>query len=307
MTEDLIVLETAVRPVVEQLAALSKDAKQNHERLLSLRDTLGARLNHLGFTNEALDDETDAVQGLDDLAKAMAARLPKERQVGLDKVTKLRTVAQVARDFVRSVSTPQRSFETFLAGTRQIVAGTCVGLGRPSLGLTTTPFDLVIVDEAARCTASELAVPMQAGRWVVLVGDHAQLEPLHKPDVIERVASETRISLREILKSDFQRAFETAYGRMAGARITKQYRMLPAIGRLVSNTFYERTLEPGRFDPIIDQGCLPHDLDCQMTWITTDGLGDRGFARREETRTSLTNAPEADVIIALLKRWEDHS
>jgi superfamily I DNA and/or RNA helicase len=55
-----------------------------------------------------------------------------------------------------------------------------VGLGRASLGLTSTPFDLVVVDEAARCTSGELAVPMQAGRWIVLVGDHLQLE-LNRP------------------------------------------------------------------------------------------------------------------------------
>src|SRR6266536_5569449 len=40
-----------------------------------------------------------------------------------------------------------------------------------------TGFDLAIVDEAARCTASELSVPLQAGRWIILVGDQAQLEP----------------------------------------------------------------------------------------------------------------------------------
>jgi len=37
-----------------------------------------------------------------------------------------------------------------------VVLGACVGLGRTSLGLTITAFDLVSVDEAARCTASEL-------------------------------------------------------------------------------------------------------------------------------------------------------
>ena len=37
----------------------------------------------------------------------------------------------------------------------------------PGIQIPTTPL-LVVVDEAARCTASELAVPMQSGRWIVL-------------------------------------------------------------------------------------------------------------------------------------------
>ena len=124
----------------------------------------------------------------------------------------------IGRDFTGTVSRAQRSFETFLAGTRQILVGTCVGLGRTSLELTTSAFDLVIVDEAARCTASELLVPLQAARWAVLVGDQAQLQPTHEPEVINQVAARTLISKREIQRSDFERVFETPYGRAAELR-----------------------------------------------------------------------------------------
>jgi superfamily I DNA and/or RNA helicase len=106
------------------------------------------------------------------------------------------------------------------------------------LGLTSTPFDLVVVDEAARCTASELSVPLQAGRWVILVGDQAQLEPLHKPEVVQQVGARTGFAKGEIIRSDFDRVFTTAYGAAAGKKLRTQYRMLPAIGRLVSDTFY---------------------------------------------------------------------
>lgn len=169
-----------------------------------------------------------------------------------------------------------------------------------------TPFDLVIVDEAARCTASELAVPMQAGRWIVLVGDHAQLEPVHKPEVIEMVAADMGASWREILKSDFERAFTTEYGRAGGKTLLTQYRMLPPIGRLVSKTFYGNKLQNGRIDPEIDPAILPQNLEKALTWVTTDGLGDRGFERRQQTGTSIDNPAEADAILALLKRWSEH-
>ena len=227
-------------------------------------------------------------------------------RVAPDRVGRLRAVARLGRDFLTSVSTAQRGFETFLAGTRQIVAGTCVGLGRPSLGLTTTPFDLVIVDEAARCTASELAVPMQAGRWVVLVGDQAQLEPHHPPEVVERVAAMTGIPRREIVRSDFERAFQTDYGRSCGRTLLTQYRMLPPIGRIVSDTFYGGRLESGRTDPVIEPSVLPETLAKPVLWVSTDGMGERAFERHEQSGNSIHNPAEADAIVSLLKRWHGH-
>lgn len=206
-----------------------------------------------------------------------------------------------------SASTAQRSFEPFLAGTRQIVAGTCVGLGRPSLGLTSTPFDLVVVDDAARCTPSELSVPLQAGRWIILVGDQAQLEPLHKPEVVQQVANRAGFPKGEIIRSDFDRVFATAYGAAAGNKLKKQYRMLPAIGRLVSDTFYPGIdLEHGRDIPEIDPALLPSDLGVPITWVATDSLGDQAFESLEAGGTSRINRIEADCVLALLSGWHDH-
>ena len=37
----------------------------------------------------------------------------------------------------------------------------------------------VIVDEAARSISSELAIAMQSGSRILLVGDHKQLPPLY--------------------------------------------------------------------------------------------------------------------------------
>jgi superfamily I DNA and/or RNA helicase len=215
----------------------------------------------------------------------------------------MRAVVNLSNDFVRSVSTQQRGFEAFLAGTRHIVAGTCVGLGRPSLGLTATPFDLVIIDEAARCTASELAVPMQSGRWVVLVGDHAQLEPQHPASVASKVAAELQTSELTVTQSDFERLFQNNYGQVAGAGLKTQYRMLPPIGRVVSDTFYNGELDAGRMEPEIEPSVLPEGLELPLTWITTDALGAAGEERTESSGTSRINPSEADYIVSLLKAW----
>jgi superfamily I DNA and/or RNA helicase len=43
------------------------------------------------------------------------------------------------------------------------------------IGIQENIYDWVIIDEAARSIASELAIAMQSARRVLLVGDHLQL------------------------------------------------------------------------------------------------------------------------------------
>ena len=222
-------------------------------------------------------------------AQSLASRYAKVNGISGDRIDRLFKAARIGRDFVSSVSRGERSFESFLAGTRQIVVGTCVGLGRTSLGLTSTAFDLVIVDEAARCTASELLVPLQAARWAVLVGDHAQLQPLHKAEVVNEVAERIAIPKTEIQRSDFERVFSTAYGKLSGARLKTQYRMLPPIGALVSETFYQDLeLVAGRTDPEIPPSSLPAELDKPLTWIETDSLGETAYSGSLKTETAVS-------------------
>lgn len=307
LVDEIIFVETAVRPVCERIQELIGSADSDPSRVDGLRQTLRAHFAYLGLADDQACVESDMAAFVDNAVGALLERRKGEPGVNAANAARLRTADKIARDFVTSASTAQRSFEPFLAGTRQIVAGTCVGLGRPSLGLTSTPFDLVVVDEAARCTASELSVPLQAGRWIILVGDQAQLEPLHKPEVVQQVATRTGFAKGEIIRSDFDRVFTTAYGAAAGKKLKTQYRMLPAIGRLVSDTFYpEIKLEHGRDTPEIDSLLLPSDLSVPMTWIATDSLGEQGFESLEAGGTSRINRVEADCILTLLARWYEH-
>lgn len=301
LIDDIVTIETVLRPLTEKLTGLQGDRSISAERISSLRATLRTQIEARGILGD-FDLEASSADLLESIIDAASMRGERQR-ASRDQIEQLRSVVQLSRDFVSSVSTRTRSFETFLAGTRQIVAGTCVGLGRSSLELTTTPFDLVVVDEAARCTASELSVPIQAGRWIVLVGDHAQLEPQHKAEIVQRVAVELKTSRREVVRSDFERVFQTQYGRASGRRLRKQYRMLAPIGRVVSASFYG-DLEHGRTSPEIDPQAMPPDLDVPILWMTTDALGDRGFERIEDASHSFTNSSEADEIISILKGWD---
>ena len=306
--DDIVILETHVRPIAARIAQLLADGDPDEHRVEALVETLKAHLRSIDLQEATLPDEyQDGALFVQLAAQSLASRYAKVNGISGDRIDCLFKAARIGRDFVSSVSRGERSFESFLAGTRQIVVGTCVGLGRTSLGLTSTAFDLVIVDEAARCTASELLVPLQAARWAVLVGDHAQLQPLHKAEVVNEVAERIAIPKTEIQRSDFERVFSTAYGKLSGARLKTQYRMLPPIGALVSETFYQDLeLVAGRTDPEIPPSSLPADLDKPLTWIETDSLGEAAYDRQPEDGNSRINRVEADAIIALVEEWHSH-
>jgi serine/threonine protein kinase len=303
-SDKLTYIEQTIRPVVDRLETLRRIGGDDHDRrILGLRETFDRM-------TKRLDVDLPDVQEMpgDELLALLVRQVCSKHSItNAERAANFRAVVRLARDFAGSVSTQERSFETFLAGTRQIVAGTCVGLGRSSLGLTKTPFDLVIVDEAARCTSSELAVPIQSGRWIVLVGDQAQLEPHHRSEVIQEVAAATSIPKREIKRSDFERMFLSSYGSEASRQLTQQYRMLAPIGRIVSTAFYSQALTHERDTPEIDSSVLPKELNKVVTWVSTDG-GGLAFHQREDPDggTSLVNPGEADAIVALLRRWDAH-
>lgn len=305
---NIVLLEMTIRTIVARLSDLSLMPDRDEQRINGLLQTLKRHLEPLGIGEYLSPEDVENPATLfDDLAEELLGVSMRRYSITPDKFERLRAIASVGRDFVGSVSRAQRSFETFLAGTRQIVAGTCVGLGRNSLGLTQTAFDLVIIDEAARCTASELLVPLQSARWAVLVGDQAQLEPHHEPDVVTEVALRTGIAKREIMRSDFERVFSTGYGRKASFSLRTQYRMLPPIGQLVSESFYPTLkLAPGRTTPEVDPSLLPADLEKVLTWVETDGLGSAGYEQRKEN-SSRINVAEADAIIALIEGWHAHA
>jgi hypothetical protein len=304
LCDDLIYTEQTIRPITERIQTLRENKPAlADDRMPGLVQTLATMTSKIGIS---LFSDFAKAKG-DILDRIVEEVITAHKYSNRAAVAQFRVSAQLARDFIGAVSTQERSFEKFLAGTRQIVSGTCVGLGRSSLGLTSIPFDLVVVDEAARCTASELAVPMQSGRWIVLVGDQAQLEPQHKKEVVDTVASQTQIARREIKRSDFERIFASAYGGKGGRQLTQQYRMLAPIGRVVSAAFYPKTLSHERSDHVLDRTCLPDTLGKIVTWIATDAAEERGHQQRDPLGTpSLVNPVEADIIVDLLKRWDSH-
>jgi AAA domain-containing protein/nuclease-like protein len=210
-------------------------------------------------------------------------------------------LAVLAREWVACLGTT-KSFDEFLARTRRVVCGTCVGVGRSRLGIADGQYDWVIVDEAGRCDPGELAVPLQAGKRVLLVGDHKQLPPMFDDDVVEEASSTLGMPTERLEVSDFERAFTSAYGLEVGTTLVTQYRMTPAICDLVSEVFYPETpLETEREPSESWHHELPRGLSADVVWVDTSALP-RAFEEpgREE---SFLNGAEIDAVLAILKAF----
>ena len=218
---------------------------------------------------------------------------------------RVRALARISRDLQDALSAERVNCDEFYARSRQLVTGTCVGIGQGHIGIHDNIYDFVIIDEAARSISSELAIAMQSAKRVLLVGDHLQLPPLysdaHKAALARRLGiNNERTELDVVLRSDFARAFNSEYGIQASATLLTQYRMAPPIGDLVSNTFYEGKLNNGpRSIPDIYRNA-PNSLRSPVTWLDTSSLGERAH-HQSDRGVSIYNRCEAEQVIEILK------
>ncbi|WP_164706901.1 AAA domain-containing protein, partial [Pseudomonas viridiflava] len=146
---------------------------------------------------------------------------------------------QLSQEYVERLSSNRANYDEFLMRSRTLVCGTCVGIGLQHLKLAENHFDWVIIDEAARSAPSVLAIAMQVGSRVLLVGDHNQLRPTYEEEHKAAIARSLGVTtgsaeFQHVMRSDFGRVFQSPYGRATRATLNTQYRMLPAIGDLVN-------------------------------------------------------------------------
>lgn len=210
----------------------------------------------------------------------------------------------LTHDMLEVLSNERTNYDEFLARSRQLVVGTCVGIGQKHIGIADNVYDWVIVDEAARSISSELAIAMQSGTRILLVGDHKQLPPLYSTEHKNALARRLGISKRgeeldQVLGSDFERVFNSEYGKHTCATLKTQYRMAPAIGSLVSECFYGGVLENGKTDNDVPNiyNELP-ELQNSVMWLDTTKLPN---SYHDKQKNSFSNRAEADTIIKLLK------
>ena len=184
-------------------------------------------------------------------------------------------------------------FNAPLIKRSQVVAGTCTGIPRD---IQDIEFDLCIVDEASKATATEVLVPIaRSHRWI-LVGDPKQLPPFRDEasrdsDFLEKYEL-NQDHIRETLFDRLLRTLPDGCRKM----LTIQHRMVAPIGNLVSECFYDGQLKSARTD--LDQH-LRSVLPQPVTWLTTTKLPN---SREQSANSSFNNICEVNVIVQFLKQ-----
>lgn len=246
------------------------------------------------------DEILPPVQALTSIQKILIDRYEVRSQDAIDRLHKL---LRLSEEWLNVLGSPDANFAEFLAKSRTVVAGTLVGIGYRGTGVVQNIFDWVIIDEAGRAAPSELAVAMQAGHRILLVGDHLQLPPTFSEEVRESIKQRYAVGDDSpLFSSDFERIFDSDYGRLVGTTLLSQYRMAPDIGDLVSDCFYEGKLESGRGAPPKYYELLPKHLSNQVVWLDTSSLGERGLEQSSDNGEDKSNTAEARVVMELLRQ-----
>ncbi len=188
-------------------------------------------------------------------------------------------------------------FKTALIASSQVIAGTCIGVAAIK-GLRDIEFDLCIVDEASKATPTETLVPMSRARRWVLVGDSKQLPPFVDDQINDAETLKTfSLERRQLTETLFDR-FEKGLPQANRTSLNVQHRMIPAIGNLISECFYDGKLKsaPNDWSPI-----FARYLPKPVVWLTTSSYNAR---RDAKVGLSYNNAFEAKLISDLLIRLD---
>ncbi len=273
------------KPTKDDLIELNT-AERRVERLVS---SLQGRLStYTDMPDQILDHNNPLFAVLNIIAERSQVYNPQ-------RIERMVEVIKVAHHWYQRLVTDENGYAAFAARTRQLVVGTLVGIGSGAYQLDKNSFDLVLIDEAGRATFSELAIAMQSAKRVLLVGDHKQLAPSYDAAHIREVCRSLGLSEEEATRTDFERAFNLNNGRM----LSKQYRMAPAIGEIISECFYDGKLGTGREAAPEWMQELPAPWHKTVSWIDTSGnssfetIVDKGIA----------NEAEVNLLCSLLQEF----
>tara|TARA_B100000678_G_scaffold275882_1_gene268185 strand:- start:221 stop:3652 length:3432 start_codon:yes stop_codon:yes gene_type:complete len=187
-------------------------------------------------------------------------------------------------------------FNAAMLSSAQIIAGTCVGVAGVK-GMEDVAYDLCVVDEASKATATEILIPMSRSRRWIVVGDPKQLPPFFDElgeDLLESFEE------REVRETMLDRLLDVEAGLPKGcrAKLKNQYRMIEPIGNLVSECFYDGTLN----SPIKSHGLkLELALPKPVTWYSTHELSN---ARENQHGHTFSNRAEISVVRDLLVKLQ---
>ena len=308
IVEAIVDFELFFGQKIDYLVSQFKDAELSEDGELDKRgNSLKEKLNNYllrNFDQNIEFNDTDLKHIRDNLYNNFASYF---EVYSNDQLSKLKHVINISNEWLSVMASSQAQFQNFLAKTRTLVCGTCVGVGRYQYGIQENIYDLVVIDEAARSPASELSIAMQVGRKVLLVGDHKQLPPLFDEQHIKAAKRLLPgVDASELKRSDFERAFVSSYGEKVGCFLRTQYRMAPAIGNLVSECFYHESggLLTDRGHTEDEYQKLLSGVGTAVTWVDTSGAKFRSVESKPTGRganvNSFVNNYEVETIVSLI-------
>ena len=138
------------------------------------------------------------------------------------------------------------------AMSMNVFGATCIHIASAKYSKFDLKFDYVIMDEASKASPSETLVPINMARNIILIGDHNQLPPvITREDAIKNKVKKEL----EDNGLDFEKEFgESLFERLITSfevnpslkpyikMLDIQYRMPRQLGNIISNHFYNGTL-----------------------------------------------------------------
>ncbi|NKM42077.1 protein kinase [Rhizobium laguerreae] len=209
-------------------------------------------------------------------------------------INRLKELISLAADWTARFGR-QDHFEAPFLSMADVVAGTCVGIAGPR-SATDLAFDLCIVDEASKATATEVLVPLSRAKKWILVGDSKQLPPFQDEALRSPKILETYDLRREEIAESLFGYFERRLPKSCVTALTVQHRMIAPISDMIAHCFYrDQKLECGRSDS--GKSYKPV-LPDPITWFDTSKMKGR---REIETDTGVSNRLECELIRAKLQ------
>jgi hypothetical protein len=208
--------------------------------------------------------------------------------------TNYRSLVQLQQQWLERLGASQEFIPAVL-GQARVVAGTCVGLaGVPAI--YDDEYDLCIIDEASKATATETLIPMARSRRWILVGDPEQLPPFVEAGSVLRVEGFSDEEPNKTLLDHLLALLPDE----SKQRLIEQRRMTKGIGELFGTVFYKGRLRNIRKDSE-RADAIRKVLKKPVTWISTSKLS----AREEPLKGSTyRNRVECDIVAQTLRKLD---
>lgn len=226
---------------------------------------------------------------------------------------KLTEEQKIIKDYTQQLENDPLNLAKLVGRYAQVKGVTCQQAVAYRHGLYDTIFDVVIIDEAARANPLDLLIPMALGKKIILVGDHKQLPHILEP-AFEQEHELVDHSFEEIYKKSL---FERLYQQLPITKkvmLTKQFRMTPVIGELVSRLFYDGHLEHGlTSEQLVNDTGMYNERAIAWLDIPYHVGGEQGrYINREEAQRIITEvrqllekAPQYDGRIGVITFYKE--